>query len=347
MFIVMVDDSTPFDGATVVERPVGSMEKALALLATALAGRGHEVRVYNRCAAARQIDGVDWQPLEAAKPASCDVLIAFRRPSLLGAVEQVAQRVLWFGASAALLGGSASRNRLKIHRPVVIFMSRKQQSEWTAHDGLRASTIAPGVAPAYLEKQPMEPADPPVAVVTTHPLLGLDWLLKIWMDRIFQIAPKAALHIYSAVLQQALDGGTVPPVLKAVVQTVRSNSQRNVKVLAPLPDAAMAQAFRAARVHLYPGADEDMLCATLAESQATGLPAVARPLGAVRERVREHQTGSLCATDDAFAQAALKLLNNDDIFKRMSGQAQLMQNKRSWDVAAGEFEAWFKPPPPQ
>jgi glycosyltransferase involved in cell wall biosynthesis len=104
----------------------------------------------------------------------------------------------------------------------------------------------------------------------------------------------------------------------------------------------MAALYRAARLHLYPGHPDDMACWTLMETQACGLPAVARPLGAVHERLRDGQTGQTAPDDEAFANVAIRLLSDDQAFWSMSRDAHLLQRDRSWDVVAAEFDALFK-----
>jgi glycosyltransferase involved in cell wall biosynthesis len=103
----------------------------------------------------------------------------------------------------------------------------------------------------------------------------------------------------------------------------------------------MAELYRSARVHLYPGHPDDMVCWTLMESQACGLPAVARPLGAVRERLLDGQTGQVVPDDEAFANVAIRLLSDDDMFWSMNRDVRLLQRDRSWDVVAAEFDTLF------
>jgi len=67
------------------------------------------------------------------------------------------------------------------------------------------------------------------------------------------------------------------------------------------------------------------------------VPAVARPLGAAADQVIEDVTGYLRDDDDAFANAALRLIGDDATFERMSRQARLQ--RRGWREAAAEFEA--------
>jgi glycosyltransferase involved in cell wall biosynthesis len=99
----------------------------------------------------------------------------------------------------------------------------------------------------------------------------------------------------------------------------------------------MIEVYRQARAHLYPGSERDMLCSTLAESQSVGLPCVARPLGAAKERMRDGKSGYLVDTDDGFAAAAKALLLDTDVFNGFSEHARESQENESWDHAAGQL----------
>ena len=45
------------------------------------------------------------------------------------------------------------------------------------------------------------PSVTPKALVTTHPLMGLDWILDVWIKYIHTKLPWAELHIYSNIIQ--------------------------------------------------------------------------------------------------------------------------------------------------
>jgi hypothetical protein len=83
MRITLVDDSIPFDGYSPTSQPLGGAEKAFASLPATLAMRGHEVRVFNRCAFPVTAGGAEWKPFESERPAETDVLVAMRHPRLL------------------------------------------------------------------------------------------------------------------------------------------------------------------------------------------------------------------------------------------------------------------------
>ncbi|MGQ0663173.1 MAG: glycosyltransferase [Pseudomonadota bacterium] len=346
MRITLVDDSIPFDGYSASSRPLGAPQKAFALLAPALAVRGHEVRAFNRCPFKVIVEGSHWETWEGERPQDTDVLIAQRLPHLLDFVPRARKRFLWASGSQGL-DAPAAQAVLARHRPEVVLWSEAERAQWSNPLGLATHVIAPGLAPAYLEPadvedEPIGPADPPRAISTTHPLDGLDWLLALWVERIRPQAPAAELHVYSALLDKGQLGGTVPGTVTAVLGRALSARVHGVVIARPQADPQMAAAYRCGRVHLYPAAAAETFAATLAESQATGLPAVARAQSlAVLERVIDGQTGVIAASDANFAVAAVNLLTDRVAFERMSANARRLRRARGWAVAAAEWEERF------
>jgi glycosyltransferase involved in cell wall biosynthesis len=342
MRITFVDDSIPFDGYSPTSQPLGGPEKAFASLPAALALRGHDVQVFNRCAFPVTAGGASWRPLEGENPAETDVLVAFRHPRLLDFVATAKRRVLWTAAAPEELNQTAEQALLVRHQPLVIFMSEVQRERWTNPLALTAKVIEPGIAASYLEDDAMAPAEPPRAVTTAHPLAHLGWVLKLWTDQIRPAVPEAQLHVYSSVLNKGELGGDVPEAVKPVLDLALAGRDHGITVLRPQPDPQMGEAYRAARVHLYPGQVGELLAWTLAESQATGLPAVTMASSPIiPARVVDGQTGKIAPAEANFVAAAIDLLTDRAAFDRMSANARLLRRGRTWAIAAAEFEEAF------
>jgi hypothetical protein len=338
MRFLFVDDSYAFDGYSPASQPMGGPEKAFALLPQALAQRGHEVTVFSRTTYALAVDGAKWEPFENARPADCDVLVARRLPRLLDFVP-AAKRILWCSGDPAELDAPEARAALEAQRPTVLFFSAAHREGWANPLGLDARVFEPGVAAAFFEDGEMRDYSPPRAVATAHPQAGLGWLLTLWIDRIRPAAPTAELHVYSAILNRGILGSDVPPSVKPLVELVNAARDRGILVLRPQGDSGMAEAYRAARAHLYPGNASEIFGFTLADSQCLGLPAVLRPAAPVLvERVVDGQTGRVAATETAFANAAIELLTDKAIFERGSAKCRELRRARSWPVAAAAFE---------
>lgn len=340
MRIVLLDDGVPFDGESPDTRPLGGAEKAFARLAAALAAKGHDVTVINRCAAHKIVAGVPWLPWDSPRPPNTDVVIAFRKATLMGEIDEATHRILWLWDPADTLAKEAEKAALARWRPTVVFTGETHARGLKA-DGLRTEVVVPGIADAYREAFALKP--PLVAVVTTHPLHGLQRMVRLWRDRIYPARQAAELHIYSVALRRALDTGTVSDPLKAVYEDVRAAQSDSVMVRPPLADAGMAEAYARARVHFYPVVPREMYASTLAESQAAALPALVHASGGASrqllERVKNGMTGYFAPDDDAFVNLALALLDVDDrIFTSLSNQARDQQRTRGWSDAAADFE---------
>lgn len=342
MLITLVDDSIPFNASSPLVEPLGSAERAFASLPAALAKRGHVVRAVSRASVMVAIDNVSWLPWEGKRPRITEVLVAYRKPSLLDFVRATRRKILWLTRPAAFLARAPAHDVVSRTEAHLVFLGQTHRATYTGEVPGMAKIIPFGVRQEYLECGPMEPVNPPTAVVTIHPVNGLAWLVQLWVDRIHPALPEAELHVFSASLAAAQRGAEIAEPLRPVSDLVRGARAKGVRVLDPRPDPAMAEAYRTARVHLYPSAEGEIHCSTLADSQACGLPAVARPLGAAAERLIDGETGFLAADDEEFAGRSIKMLSDENAFQKISGEARLRQRRRSWDKVAGEFEVLFR-----
>jgi len=344
MLVTLVDDSIPFNGMSPAYQALGGAEKAFATLPAALARQGHVVRAINRSPNSLSFENVSWIHWDGRKPPITEILIAFRKPSLLDFVRSTRARILWVTGPPAYLHREATVRMLDRMEARLVFLGPTHLKLFTdgGETSLRHRSIAPGVRQEFRDADPMEPADPPIAIVTTHPKHDLTWLVDLWSNEIRPKVPGAELHVYSAALKQAETGITVPDDLKEIYGKVLAAKDKGVVIMAPSGDKDMVRAYRGARVHLYPGSEKEMYCATLAETQAVGVPAVARPLGAVKERILEDQSGFLAEDDGSFVEHAIKMLSDDEAFKKASTVARRQGSSRSWDTAAGEFESLFR-----
>ncbi len=342
MLVTLIDDSIPFNGMTPASQPLGGAEKAFASLPAALARNGHTVRVINRSPHSMGFEDVSWVHWDGRRPPITEVLIAFRKPRLLEFVRATSARILWLTGPAEYLDRPQVKDMLERTEARLVFLGRTHQDTYTGSGQSSLRNISPGVREEYREADDMKPDETPTAIVTTHPKHGLGWLLDVWTSRIRPQVPKAQLHIYSAAFKKADSGTTLPDDLNEIYQKALAAEQDGVVFKSPAGDRDMSQAYRRARVHLYPGSEREMYCSTLAESQAVGVPAVARPMGAVKERVIGDKSAFLTDIDSDFADHAIRMLSDDEEFEFASIVARRHGRSRSWDTTASEFETVFR-----
>lgn len=344
MRITLIDDSIPFDGATPNNKSLGGAEKAFVNLCEAFATRGHTVQAVNRCENPTEFNGVSWVPLERPRFDSPEVIIAFRQPSLLTEFAHVDRRYLWLWGPLSFLSKIGNKEILQRFNPTMIYLGDVHRNSWKPRKIHPEAIIVPGVSNFYLNKECNLSEPPPVAITTTHPHHAMMEILELWVSKIHPRVQNAQLHIYSAILSRLNDANENKDPSGGLLSKILKSRNYNVLIKKPMPDNVMANVYRNARLHLYPAIESEMYGNTLAESQASGLPALIRTnsgiVGAVAERVCNGQSGYITPDDMAFVNLAIEILADDSAtYWSLHKDALTLQGQRSWQVAAMEFEA--------
>ncbi|MGB0748253.1 MAG: glycosyltransferase [Magnetospiraceae bacterium] len=339
MKITFLEDSFAYDADTPAQRPMGGFEKGVVGLACALAERGHTITVVNKREDQRESGGVQWLPWSAYQPGETDVVVALRKPVLLAEAGSPNRSLLWVGAHAGYLSKPDTQSLLDRYDPTLLFLGNAHFDTWKPWKKFRASIIAPGINAAFQGAGDVAPAArAPRAIITTHPLRGLGGLLDAWQEDIHPEAANATLCIYSAALAKGLRGDPASEKLQPLLDRLKGLDAEGIVVLPPGNDREMAEAYQNAALHLYPRIEKEVYCATLAESQACGLPAVAMTTPATSERVQNGQTGFLVHNRATLASTTLRILTDEATRIRLARDAEMLQGGRSWARAALEFE---------
>ncbi|MBI1779139.1 MAG: glycosyltransferase [Proteobacteria bacterium] len=337
--IVMTDDGIRFDAASLATGPLGGAETAFASLAAALAGRGHRIVVRNNCSEASDTDGIDWAPLAAGVPEAADLYIANRSHKLISLVAEARRRVFWIHNPASYLMKRRYLWPLFRLKPTVVFSGRYHASTYPlwAPSGPRA-IIPYGVGEMFRQAEPLDLAPGPRALFVSNPLRGLDWLLHLWAKRIHPVMPLAELHVFSGPTTYGSFGLAKAQAMEPILEYARQLGNWGVVLRAPVSKTMLADEMRSTRVLLYRGDPSETFCLAVAEAQAAGVPAVVGRLGSVPERVIDGTTGFVTDRETSFAEAAVTLLQDDELWRRQHVAALLTQRHWGWDEAAAAFE---------
>jgi glycosyltransferase involved in cell wall biosynthesis len=337
--VVMADDGIAFDGLMAETAPLGGAETAVVAVAEALAARGHEVEVHNRCAAPLVHKGVHWAPLSRDLPSACDLYIANRSHRVIGFVRKAKHRLFWLHNPASYLKKPRYLWRLGWYRPTLVVTGAYHAT--TIPRGLPCGgheIIPYGVLDRFRSALPRQPP-PPIAIFTSNPLRGLNWLLDLWIAQIRPAVPTAELHIYAGGAVYGLAGTPRAQQMEEVLARAGALGAVGVRRFPPVGREALAGALLGSRVMLYRGDLGETFCLALAEAQAMGIPAVVKPLGSTPERVIDGVTGRLAEGDEGFGAAAVSLLRDDGLWRRWHLAALARQRGLSWDAVAARFEA--------
>jgi glycosyltransferase involved in cell wall biosynthesis len=337
--VVMADDGARFDGVTAETGPLGGAETAFAALAEALAQRGHQVEVRNRCRSPRWHKGVRWAPLSDGVPAACDLYVGNRGHRVIGLVRKAGRRLFWLHNPAGYLRKPRNLWRLAWYRPTLVTTGAYHAGTIPHRLPCGGREIIPyGVLDQFRTAVSREPPAPR-AVFTSNPLRGLDWLLDLWTARMAPAVPEAELHIYAGPAVYGGVGARRAEEMEAVLARADGLAGHGVRRFAPVGREALASVLLGARVMLYRGDVGETFCLSLAEAQAMGVPAVVMPLGSVGERVIDGVTGCVAADEDAFVAAGVAALREDHLWRRWHRAALDHQRGLSWDDVAVRFEA--------
>jgi len=338
----MADDGVEFDGSTPERQPLGGAEAAFLALAEALAARGHEVRVSNNCPAPLARNRVAWTPIAEGVPEECDLYIGNRGHRLIGLAPKARARVFWLHNPGDYILKPRYLWPLYRHRPVLVFSGDYHASTvpgWVPSGG--RAVIPYGLDAVYRAATARADTPPPIAVFTSNPLRGLDWLLDLWTSRIRPAVPAAELHIYAGPEVYGAAGARKADAMAAVLARAAALAGEGVRRHAPVPKPALVEVLRQARAMLYRGDAGETFCLAVAEAQALGLPAVVTALGSLPERVADGVTGTVARSDDAFVAAAVALLTDDALWRRQHQAAIAQQKGLSWAEVAARFAAFI------
>ncbi len=338
--IVLADDGIEFDGRTPDEKPLGGVESSVVALMEELAARGHEAVVLNKCRAALEHNGVSWRPIGLNDwPGDVDLYIANRGDTLLGRMPSARRTVFWTHNPAGYLLKWRYLTKLWRLKPAIIFIGDYHAATYPgwAPSGQRL-VIPYGLPEAFCRAEALIEAPPPRAVFTSNPLRSLDWLLDIWATSIRPRVAAAELHVFAGAATYGRIGEAKAAAMEAVLARARAMEPDGVKLRGPVAKAALIEELRGARLMLYRGDLNETFCLAVGEAQAMGVPAVVQNLGSVSERVIDGVTGFIASGGEAFADSAVRLLADDDLWRVQHLAALDKQRSWRWRHAAAAFE---------
>ncbi|MBR9973710.1 glycosyltransferase family 4 protein [Magnetospirillum sp. J10] len=336
--IVMADDGIVFDGRTLDERPLGGAETSFIEMANALAARGHDVHVYNKCEMAVTHRGVHWHPIGEGLPRTADLYIANRGDKLIRQVPGAKKTIFWIHNPAGYLLKWRYQWKLALRRPTIVFSGASHAGTYPAWGFAGGREIVLyGLTDLFCHATERAPP-PPRAVFTSNPLRSLDWLLDVWESSVHPAIPAAQLHIFAGMATYGTAGqakaGKMGPVLERAAALV----DKGVVLRGPVPKAQLVDELAQARVLMYRGDIGETFCSAVAEAQAMGVPTVLEDIACMNERLIDGQTGFVSRGAADFAAHSIKLLADDTLWTSQHRTCLEHQRRWRWDDAAREFE---------
>lgn len=337
--IVMTDDGIAFDGRTLEQRPLGGAETSFIELANALARRGHDVLVCNKCDAEIVYNGVTWRPIAQGVPEAADIYIPNRGDKLLTLCRKAKRVIFWIHNPAGYLLKWRYQWKLAWRRPIIVFSGESHASTYPAWGMAGGREIVPyGLTDIFCHATERSVPPAPRAVFTSNPMRSLDWLLDIWVKHISPIVPGAELHVFAGMATYGVAGAAKAETMGPVLKRAATLTDKGVILRGPVPKRQLVEELSSARALLYRGDIGETFCSAVAEAQAMGVPAVLQDIACMKERVVQGHTGWVVQDERTFIEKSIALMSDDDLWRRMHRSCLERQRSWDWNQVAAEFE---------
>jgi glycosyltransferase involved in cell wall biosynthesis len=333
------------------EDGIGGTENFITHSAEYLALAGHEVRVYNKIVTPTRDVSTDvtWLPLAHFNPTEPrDVLVSFRTREVFENWRNAGLKVIALADTESHGLGDAVRVD---HVNLVMFVSRWQAKKIMAEEGIppqQAMVTGNGVSMRrFDEMRDSVQRVPGKCIHIATPERGLEPLLDIW-PAIQERVPYANLHLFSSFLGWRMSnddnirmcGGLYERINQMIEEGCRIINHQHVN--AP----TIRRHLLESQLYLYPTRwFNETCCISALEAAAAGVPIVATARAALKERVRDCQTGYLIQERDGhdyeFAEMAIKLLTDGSTWRRMSEASVEMARRYDYARLVGDWtERW-------
>ncbi len=322
--ILFIDNGVEFDSKTLRKKPHGGAEVAFVSLVESLAKLGHEVVVYNNCLNEGKINNVFWRRINNnVYSENFDTLVINRGDKYLNFRKECKKRIFWIHNPATYLIKYRYLSKLFLNKTKIVFSSNfhlKTYPKWAPSS--QRIIIPYGIDDYLLKKKKKQDSHNKNAIFTSNPMRGLDWLLEKWENNIYPQCNGAKLQIFSGFQTYGNFGLKHSRKMKEILLRAKSLKNRGVILNEPIERKELFKKISKSRVFIYKGSDDETFCMAVAEAQTLGIPAIVGNFGCMSERIIDGETGYLCDSDEDFCSKTIKLLNNDEIWKRMKYESK-------------------------
>jgi glycosyltransferase involved in cell wall biosynthesis len=125
--------------------------------------------------------------------------------------------------------------------------------------------------------------------------------------------------------------------MAAIIARARATAGDAVSFHEPVPRTELVRELADARLMVYRGDPGETFCQAAAEAQAMGVPLVTQPIGSLPERVEHGRTGFVESAPADFADACVRLLTDDALWRQQHLAALESDRWSGWDLAATRF----------
>ena len=338
MRIIIIDNSIDFNGKSLNLKAIDSFQKNLIYFSEALFERKHEVFVYNNTTSEEKVSGVNWKnysKIENTNP-KCDILIVMQDPDLLNI--KISAKLKYFWLIRPLIEKEYKNTLIKLLKgKFEILFENHSIIDMLPHtfQKLPKHYFQTGVLKDYFSVKYLNYSKAN-ALVTAHPLRGVEWLIDLWCNFIYDKIPWAELHIYSNLLSQERLSKNIK--IRNLQLKILSKKNTGIVLKKPVSQIKFLGILSNYRVHLNPSVNNEAQLNTILESQASGIPVVSRINNSIYNCLYDNETGYITNNENKFAKKTIEILTNKNLFVNLSNNCRLNTNIKLWSDVALDFE---------
>ncbi len=336
MQIIFIDNSNQLTSSLINFKALDSIQKILIYFSEALSSKDHKVTVYNNRKHKKNNTGVIWNNISELSADKADVLILFQDIDLIKyKVEAKVKFLFLYYEPFEKLNNQHLIELIK--KKFCILYSCNYVVSTLPHNFnyVPKLRLDLGVDESYINSNIINTTYSNV-FVNTHPLKGLDWLIKVWLKYIHTAIPWAELHIYSNLLSQNISSNNIK--VRNLKLTLELNRNCGIFIKTPLPQKEFLLELVKYKLHLCPSLDSGMQYLSLLESQACGIPVIAREAGPIYECIYNNETGFIVKDELTFSRKVIQVLNDNKLFTTLRNNSKLNNHVISWQDTATNFE---------
>ncbi len=336
--ILFIDNGIEFDSILLRKRPFGGAEVAFVSLVEALAKLNYEVFVYNNCKNEGLINGVNWKKIDdSIFDEKFDVLIVNRGDKYLDLNKKCKKRIFWIHNPAKYLLKYRYLSKLIFRKFTIVFSSDFHKSTYPSWAPAYKRVIIPyGINKELIYKKKIAPK--PVAIFTSNPMRGLDWILNQWEKKIYPKVGESKLNLFTGIETYGNFGLKHKKKIEHILSLAKGLKDKGVNINKPLKKKQLFDQLKKSRILIYKGTDDETFCMAVAEAQVLGIPAVVCNYGSLAERVKNNITGFVCKNSEEFSLKTIKLLKDDKTWMKMHKNLIKNNNHFEWFEIAKKWQ---------
>ncbi|MGH1351558.1 MAG: glycosyltransferase family 4 protein [Methyloligellaceae bacterium] len=323
--IAFLHPVSDYCGSMLGKEGVRGVQNTTIILAECLAARGHYVEGITGFQGVEEHNGVIW----SAKPGKehYDLAVANLYPRYLDLVSAKRKCVWVHNPMNRWSRFKKSIRGLIKHRPEAVFVTDYQIHTTPAiFPFSKRHVIEHGIEEFFLNAERKGTAPEPVAIFTSQGGRNLDSVINMWKQVIHPKLEAAQLHLYCSLPDNLIS---------------KDLAEFNIIHKGLVPQKQLIQAYSDSRVMFYPGHSEETFCNVAHEAVICGLPVVTMGIGGIRDRIQNGKNGIIVKTRQEMAEAALKILQDDQEWLRLHEAAITETQYHTWKNRAELWEKIF------